>query len=348
MFENMFVWNRGPMVCSEPVVPQIQQLLESCPVSVQLPPLFGAGSVVNLATPSSSSPKVTPHEQPMRRLRRKASSVEHPPAHNQRKKGGLYADAIDEGPPGNTHDIEPTQRQGSPVSDGGAKGKTTPAAKPKAAPKQKATAPESQATPQKKATAPQPEAAPKKDSTAAAKPKASSQQKATAAKSKAKQATAAKSKAVPKPKATPTKGKAKQGTNEAADASKTTKKKHLKNSQKRATGSNPGGKASGSGKQPSNPPANGQANERTQPADSTQPLDSTQPVDQDQSTQANRKNQADKVTAAIKRASTSEIEDKEAKRKAYKARKQRFYNSLTSTDLNIILHYVMLKDRFNT
>ena len=39
--------------------------------------------------------------------------------------------------------------------------------------------------------------------------------------------------------------------------------------------------------------------------------------------------------ALLSRASTKEIEDKESKRKAYKARKQRFYNSLTSQPLNM-------------
>lgn len=39
------------------------------------------------------------------------------------------------------------------------------------------------------------------------------------------------------------------------------------------------------------------------------------------------------VVSALKRASAIEQEDKEAKRKAYKARKQRFYNSLTSMRL---------------
>ena len=40
------------------------------------------------------------------------------------------------------------------------------------------------------------------------------------------------------------------------------------------------------------------------------------------------------AVAALRRASTEEVNDKEAKRKAYKARKQRFYNSLNSDGLS--------------
>lgn len=40
------------------------------------------------------------------------------------------------------------------------------------------------------------------------------------------------------------------------------------------------------------------------------------------------------VVAGLQRANTTEQEEKDAKRKAYKARKQRFYNSLSSNDLN--------------
>ena len=42
---------------------------------------------------------------------------------------------------------------------------------------------------------------------------------------------------------------------------------------------------------------------------------------------------ASQVAASLARANTTDIEDKEAKRKAYKARKQRFYNSLNSPPL---------------
>lgn len=309
-------------------------------VSVRPPPLFGAGSVVDIETPSSSSPNDgAPKNQPTKRLRRKASSVEAHPAEVPKKKPGLFDDELDD------EDIEQPQQKGSQESGGGVNGKTTPAAKPKATPKQKATAPESQATPQRKATAPQPKEAAKQNATAAAKPKASPKQKATAAKSKAspqrkataakskaqQKATAAKSKAAPKQGPTATQPKRKQATDEAAGGSETgdklkVKKNHLK---QKSTNANPGGKSSGSGKQANNQPA-----DSAQPDDGTQPLESTQPVDPDQSMNANQKNPVDKVTAAIRRASTNEIEDKEAKRKAYKARKQRFYNSLTSTDLN--------------
>lgn len=72
---------------------------------------------------------------------------------------------------------------------------------------------------------------------------------------------------------------------------------------------NPGGPASGSGLKKSSPTA-----EPDQSATPAQPPD---------------------IAAALARASTSEVLEKEAKRKAYKARKQRFYNSLSSTILKI-------------
>ena len=99
---------------------------------------------------------------------------------------------------------------------------------------------------------------------------------------------------------------------------------------------NPGGRSSGSGIKKS-AACSPSAAEPEAAAEPQKPKRAKQPDQQGQGKAndgaAEAKATPAEVVSALQRSDTLEQEEKDKKRKAYKARKQRFYNSLVSGDL---------------